>query len=263
MVKKEQDLYEIIRQLTKYIEIIKKDYGSMMREETLSHFKNSSNQLVEFNSSNTISFIVRDGKLYLPQIAYHVFDILKKEPNYGKNRDDGKKPDEYLNTDTTYLEYINHAILSGMETIDYFEESLLHEAMHLCGSGGGDPLQEGINELKTRELAQKYKLKISGYGYPKETKIAQMLQNLIGKDNMDKLTFLSYKDRLEFLQNNVGNNFAILYEDVSNEMKKASNNYNAVINNVSSPIEKATKYDSIDYSNVYTIINSYHKNLKR
>ena len=51
----------------------------------------------------------------------------------------------------TFWDYIKHAIIKGLSPEEYFQESLLHEAMHFCGCGGADPLKEGITELKTRE----------------------------------------------------------------------------------------------------------------
>lgn len=250
------DKRKVAIRLKEYIKIISREYSGKINNDILCYLNNSDN-LVEFNTSNTISFIVRNGKLLLPRIAYYVFDALKKEPNYGTNKNDKRSVSEYLDTNTTYLEYIDHAIVAGLDTIDYFEESLLHEAMHLCGSGGGDPLQEGINELKTRELAQKYNLKISGYGYPKEVEVAKMFQEIIGKENMDVLTFLNHQERLSFLNNSVGKDVATLYNQVSLEMLKSCRNYNVLIDKISSPIEKASLYDSIDYFSSHSLIESY------
>lgn len=243
--------------LVKYINIICEEYGKYIGADTIIYLKENIKHLVEFNSSSAISFIVKGGKLLLPKNAYIVFDVLKQNPNYGINSNDKRNVSEYLDTDTTYYDYINHAIVAGLDVIDYFLESLLHEAMHLCGSGGGEPLSEGLNELKTRELAQKYNLKISGYGYPKEVEVSETLQEIIGKDVMDRLTFIDSSERYQFLSNIVGADVANLYSQVSCQMLECCKKYNVLINEISDPFEKAMLYDSIDYSSAFSLIDSY------
>ena len=154
----------------------------------------------------------------------------------------------------------NHVIESKMDVYKYFEESLLHEAMHLCGSGGSLPLAEGINELKTRELAQKYNIAIAAYGYSKEVEIAKKLQEIIGKEIMDELTFVSNENRKDYLYKMLGNEIANLYELLSNEMIKSSNNYYYNISQISDPYEKAKLYETIDYRQINILLDNYLNN---
>jgi len=64
--------------------------------------------------------------------------------------------------------------------------------------------KEGINELKTRELAQKYNIKIAAYGYSKEVEMAKKMQKIIGKETMDELTFIPRYERIVFLRDKLG-----------------------------------------------------------
>ena len=88
-----------------------------------------------------------------------------------------------------------------------------------------EAMRKGINELKTRELAQKYDIKIAAYGYAKEVEIAKRLQELIGKEIFDELTFVPKSKRKVFLSDKVGKEAADLYESVSNKMIEASKEY--------------------------------------
>ena len=238
--------------LFKYIEIINKEYKNSIK-------RNDNEDIIVLNSGDTISFHVIKDQLYLPLKAYEVFPKLREFSNFGSNREDKREVFEYLDTNTTYADYIRHAIVAGLSEYDYFEESLLHEAMHLCGSGGGTALEEGINELKTRELAVKYNLKTSGYGYPKETEAAKKLQEILGKDIMDELTFINPDDRYVFLSNTKRVEIAELYRIISLIMANISFDYSHSLSHISDPFEKAKLYDSLDYSEVFGMLDSYKK----
>lgn len=249
----EEDRKKIIKLLLNYLKIIVSEYKdcSNISEELFNE------DIVRFNSSDTISFFVKDGVLYLPKQIYNLMGILIKDPLYGSCYGDRRNVEDYLDTNTTYHDYINHFIKAGLTPYEYFEESLLHEAMHMCGSGGGNPLEEGINELKTRELAQKNNIKIAAYGYPKEVEIAKRLQEILGKDIMDQLTFIKTEDRKNFLIENVGAEKANLYERIYKDMIRLSNEYNESIHHISSPYDKALAYDKIDYSTILEYIEEY------
>ena len=218
-------------------------------------------EIVEFNSGDTITFVVTDGKLLLPKAFYNLFPLFKNYDNYGKNKNNGRQVGEYLDTRTTYFEYIEHVITGALSVYDYFEESLLHEAMHICGSEGGSPLEEGINELKTRELAQKYNIKIAAYGYSKEVEVAKRLQKILGNKIMDELTFIPLNERFEFLSARVGLKLAQLYQFLTREMLKISyeSGYYQKNSHFNDPFEKAKLYETIDYSALYDVMNIYDK----
>lgn len=237
----ENDLLRIEKLLLKYLSIISKEYSFSEAEIVINKIKEGK-RIVKFNSTQSISFFVNDGILLLPKAAYDIFPSLKRIKNYGTKLNQHRNIEEYLDTNTTYYDYINHVIESGMSVYKYFEESLLHETMHICGSRGGTPLEEGINELKTRELAQKYNISIAAYGYPKEVEIAKKLQKIIGKEIMDELTFIPIAERFNFLASRVSIEIAKLYDLLSIEMVKRSKDYYCNIGQISDPYEKAKFY---------------------
>ena len=252
-----RDKQKIEDKIIEYVPLIEKEYGLYIRGMTRNYLENNKNQLVELNKENAISFIVSRGKLFLPTYAYKIFPILMEQSNYNSNPDNRVEEKDYLNTNTTYTDYIHHVIEAGLTPYDYFEESLLHEVMHLCGSGGGTPLEEGINELKTRELAQKHHIKIAAMGYSKEVEIAKELESIIGKDTMSEVSFLDSRMALDLIKRTNKDEVASLYENVRNTMIEQSNNYNSKMIKVSNPIEKAKLYSEIDYSKAHSLINKY------
>ena len=129
--------------------------------------------------------------------------------------------------------------------------------MHLCGCRGGNPLEEGFTDLKTRELAQKHNLVISGYGYPKEVEVAKRLQEIIGKEYIDELIFLPYDKKRSFLTEKVGIEKTDLYFTVSKEMQRCSAPYYERLKDISDPYEKAELYSEIDYSDVLDILDEF------
>ena len=254
----EQDFFKIKELLLEYIKLILNNYSNCNTEKILNVI-NSNSEIVKFNPSNTITFVVRGGILLLPKSAYQIFPLLKQHKNYGTKLNSGRNIEDYLDTNTTYIQYINYVIEAGLSVYDYFEESLLHEAMHICGSQGGTPLEEGINELKTRELAQKNNIKIAAYGYSKEVEIAKRLQQIIGKEVMDELTFVSSHERKNFLTDKLGDREAELYELISSKMIEKSVSYFDKLSKVNDPFEKAKLYESVDYGEIYQIIDNYKR----
>ncbi len=251
----EENRKKISAILYKYIEIICKEYGQYISGDVIDRL-NVTSDIVQYND-RSISFFVRNGRLYLPSKAYSVFEDFKNYLNYGSDKNDYRKVDEYLDTNTTYSRYIDHVINCGMSAFDYYLENLLHEVMHLCGSGGDTPLEEGINELKTRELATKYNLKIAAYGYSKEVEIAKQLQQVLGKNVMDELTFIEASKRYDFLNEKLGAEYAQLYKKLSSEMITESSGYNSKIQNISNPYDKAKIYNNINYINSSSTISKF------
>ena len=255
-----EDKNNILKQLLNYIRIIISEYKDSIKPETVEYLLN--NNLVEFNNANTISFFVRDGILYLPKHIYDLMPIFRSHELYGISPKFARKREEYLDTNTTYYDYIDHFIKAGLTPYEYFEESLLHEAMHLCGCVGNNPLGEGLTELKSRELAQKYNIKISGYGYPKEVEVAKTLQEIIGKDVMDQLIFVKVHDRRDFLIERVGIEKADLYRKVFRDMIVLSDEYGKQIETISDPYAKAAAYKRISYASVLDYLDEYIEKTK-
>lgn len=253
------DKNNIVKLLLGYLRTIISEFDAI-KPETVDYLL--TNNLVEFNDGNTISFFVKDGVLYLPKRIYDLMPILKEHELFGVSPKDARKVEDYLDTNTTYYDYIEHLIKAGLSPYQYFEESLLHEAMHLCGCVGGNPLDEGITELKTREVAQKHNIKIAAYGYPKEVEVAKTLQEVLGKNIMDQLAFIKTRDRRNFLIEKVGFEKADLYRKVFRDMVISSEGYNKKIETISDPYAKAAEYKKISYASVLEYIDDYVEKTK-
>ncbi len=263
----EKDKEEITKIIKEYVRIILneyKDIPSNIREK-LKKIKDFS-FLVKIHDTKTISlYVTSDSVIHLPIGAYHVINELAKLEEYGSN----KKHQTHDNNnmilnDNTYLDFVEHIILKGATPIEYFKEILLHEVMHMCGSDGAYALAEGFNELKTRELALKYNLETSCCGYPKETRIAYLLQELFGKDICDRLIFKDLNERLNILNKEIGEDAARLYLDVFNSMEPEFNPYiNKKYPGINGIKNKCLSYEAIDYSVAYNYINQYKNNRKR
>ena len=255
-----EDKNNILKLLLNHIRIIISEYKDSIKPETVSYLL--TNDLVEFNSANTISFFVKDGILYLPKHIYDLMPIFKGHELYGISPKDARKREDLLDTNTTYYDYVEHFIKAGLTPYDFFEESLLHEALHLCGSIGNNPLGEGMTELKARELAQKYDIKFCGYGYPKETEVAKTLQEVLGKDVMDQLTFMKISERRDFLVEKVGIEKADLYRRVFRDMIVSFGEYDKEIETISDPYAKAAAYKKISYTSILEYIDEYIEKTK-
>lgn len=253
---KDDDFRFIKNKLLEYVKIIFDKYGNYIDNAHKLNVIANLDNLLKWNDGKTISFLVRDSALYLPNQAYSVFEQLKKSERYGI-RKRKYETSQYLKVDTTYNDYINEVIECGLTPTEYFLESLLHETMHLCGSTGSTPLEEGINELKTRELAQGRKIDIAAMAYPKEVEIALMFQKIIGQGLMSQLTFILPNEKYGFLESNKGVEYANLYTKVSQMMATKSR---CSMLGTGNPYVKASQYDKINYNEEKDLIQLFIRN---
>lgn len=265
----ELDRKEISQLVKKYVTIILEEY----KEYIPINIQNKLKSIKDFYDyvlvvpNHTISLFANpiNTTIYLPFDAYKAIEILKKLPDYGidKNHKTYKENNIVLN-DNTYRDFVNHVIIKGESCVEYFKEILLHEVMHICGSSGFNALCEGFNELKTREIAEKYGLETSYCGYPKEVKIAYELQQIFGRKIGDKINFLDFKERLILLEQEVGEEAATLYKNIFVSMEKEFRPYITksypAFNGIK---EKCDEYDKIDYKEVYSFLNNYKDKKKK
>ena len=256
--------------LEKYIKTIISTYGRFIpneRFEYLSNINDYSNIIQIFDYSS-INGYANNKYIALPLSADKAFDELKKITGYGT--DESHKVYDSTNliiNDNTFMTYINHVIKKGVTLEDYFEDLLLHEIMHFCGSGGSTALMEGINELLTRKIALENNFKTSGCGYPKEVRIAYTLQEILGEDIINQIAFINNElDILNYLEDTIGKEASDLYLDISGIMNnefqekyyKDMNTYNG-LKGIKKKIEN---YQTIDYTKAYELIEEYNKNMK-
>ncbi|MFV0275226.1 MAG: hypothetical protein ACK5HL_03190 [Bacilli bacterium] len=248
--------------LYEYVSIIINEYSEIIPQDIIKYlngvrdFKN----VIRVEQTNTISMFVNDGIMYFPTNAFSIIDYLSKIPGYGLNKNHKTfTSDTLVLNDNTYLDYIIHMFVSGLTPLQFYEETLLHETTHLCGVGGASAMREGFAELKTRELAEKYSLKTSACGYPKEVKIALEIQNIFGKDIGDRIAFSKNDEEImNLLTRTFGTEAATFLMRIQALMETSfepyySKNYPGIIG----PLMKTREYDKIDYRNVHELIQLY------
>lgn len=251
----------LISEIEKLVEIIKKEYPNLVDIPIEYDLK----KMVHIEETGTISLFVSDKNFYFPLDAFKVLGTLKKIPGFGmmKNHKTCDQDNMIIN-DNTYITYIKHVFLKGLTPEEYFKEILLHETLHFCGSGGGTAIREGINELKTRQLAKKYGLLTSSCGYPKETKIAYELEKIFGEDIINKISFSkSYREIKEILDS-VSPEASSFFFSLESIMEKEFHNKYMKYNfpGLTGPFKKTQKYNSIDYTKAYALIDEYKRSLQ-
>lgn len=253
--------------MRKYVQIILKEYATEIpneRQEFLQETDEYYSRIIVEDSGTISMFATNDG-IIMPEGAYKIFKYMKFIPGYGINpKHKSYKEGEIVNKNT-YYDYIKHVFISGMSVEEFFKDALLHETMHFCGSDGGSAIREGLTELKTREIAQKYGLKASMCGYPKEVDIASRLQKIIGEHVINKITFSrNNREAYTILQENCGNDIADLFFEVSQLMDEESKNKyeHSRFGGVFGPIKKAKAYSKIDYSKVYEKLKLFEERRK-
>lgn len=246
----------LAKDMKKYVQVILKEYGDVIpegRQEFLSAIDDYYPRII-VKDTGTISMFATNNGIIMPKGAYPILKYMRMIPGFGINKKHKSYKEGEIVNKNTYYDYIKHVFISGMSVEEFFRDTLLHETMHFCGSSGGNAIHEGLTELKTREIAQKYGLKASRCGYPKEVEVVSRLQKIIGKDIMDKITFARNNDKIyRILQENGGNIVANLFFEISYLMdKELKAKYDhSKFGGLFGPIKKAKAYSKIDYSNIY------------
>lgn len=246
----------LIIEIKKLIEIIRNEYPELVDIPDDLNLEDR----VHIEEMGTISLFVKNKNFYFPLAAFEVIESLKNNPLFGSNKNHRTYfDDDIIFNDNTFQDYIEHVILKGLTPEEYYKEILLHEVLHFCGSGGWHAIREGINELKTRQLAMQYGLLTSACAYPKETKIAYKLEEIFGKDIIDKIAFSKNNFEVKEILDGISPEASDLYFSVELEMEKEfqSKYMKFKFPGVNGPFEKAKKYNSIDYSSVYHLIEEY------
>lgn len=242
-----------------YVQIILKEFGNNISEERKVFLQSIDdyNSRIAVEDSGTISMYATDWEVIMPYGAYKIFRFMRFIPGYGVNKKHKSYKEGEIINKNTYFDYIKHVFISGMNEEEFFRDTLLHETMHFCGADGTKAIKEGLTELKTRELAEKYGLKASRCGYPKEVDIANKIQSIIGKDIADKITFArNDKEIYKLLQENCGTDSAEMFFNISYLMdKELQEKYDhSKFGGIFGPIKKAIAYSNIDYSKVYDLL---------
>lgn len=256
---------KLTEQIKEYIELIKKEYGAYIPVEVLQRLSaiDDYSQILKIYDYGEVSAYANENNVIMPLCADKLLRMASKIPGYGISKNHKPYNEEnIIVNNNTFLTYIMHVFISGTNAEGYYEDLLLHEVMHFCGSDGASVLKEGINELLTRMLAKKYNLRTNSCGYPKEVKLAYDLMNCFGENIVIRLAFINgFENELNFIRENLGDAAANLYFQVCNTAEKEFNEkYYSHMSEFSGAIGIAKKvlfYKRIDYSKVYQMINNY------
>lgn len=259
----------LTKRIQEYISIIIQEYGSCMPIEIINRLKNITdyNQILKIYDYGEVSAYANADYISMPLCADKILNTISKIPGYGINKDHKPYSNENMVVNNnTFLTYLIHVFISGTNAEGYYDDLLLHEVMHFCGSDGGSVLKEGINELLTRMLAKRYNLRTNSCGYPKEVKLAYDLMNCFGEDIIIKLAFIKgFENEMNFLRENLGDAAANLYFQVCGIAEKEfSEKYYSHMPEFSGTIgivKKVLFYRKIDYSTCHYMIDNYSKSL--
>lgn len=267
------NIEEIQRRLTErvkeYIKIIVEEFGAYMPESVLNRINSIKDysQILKIHDYGEVSAYANSQNIHMPLCADRILNMASIIPGYGINKKHKTyNPKSMVINNNTFLTYIKHVFISGTNAEGYYEDLLLHEVMHFCGSNGASVLKEGINELLTRMLAKKYNLRTNSCGYPKEVKLAYDLMSCFGEDIIIRLAFIKgFENELNYIRENIGDDAANLYFQVYNTAEKEFNEkYYSHMSEFSGVIGIAKKvlfYKRIDYSNVHQMIDNYTNSL--
>lgn len=207
---------------------------------------------IHIEDTGTISLSVSGGHFYFPLKAYELLsenigNTTTVPPLYNKNT--------LLRNNYTFYDYIAHVYKEHLSPLQYFNEILLHETLHFCGSGGADALSEGLNEYLTRKVAAKYNLLTNGCGYSKEVNVVLGLEKIFGEKLLSKLSFTNNPERIlgEERPELLG-----LYTSVKKSMhEECFEKY--LKYDYPNPLDKAKNYSNIDYTETMKIIDEFNK----
>ena len=259
----------LTNQVSVYIRGIISKYGEYMvpaKVEYLKSIKDYS-KIVKIYDYGSINGYANSYGIYMPLCADKVLEKVSKIPGYGINKNHQTYNDNTLvENNNTFVNYVYHIFVSGTDTQRYYDDLLLHETLHFCGSGGSFSISEGINELLTRQIAHEFGYHTNGCAYPNEVKVALRLSKVFGSDVITRLAFIrSFKQSLDYLDMTLGSAASSLYNDVMIAMEdefqekyyKNMDSYNGLVGIA----RKTIDYRKINYKKANELIDEYEKKL--
>ena len=259
----------LTNQVSVYIRGIISKYGEYMvpvKVEYLKSIKDYS-KIVKIYDYGSINGYANSDGIYMPLCADKVLEKVSKIPGYGINKKHQTYNDNTLvENNNTFVNYVYHIFVSGTDAQRYYDDLLLHETLHFCGSGGSFAISEGINELLTRQIAHEFGYHTNGCAYPNEVEVALRLSKVFGSDVITRLAFIrSFKQSLDYLDMTLGSAASSLYNDVMIAMEdefqekyyKNMDSYNGLVGIA----RKTIDYRKINYKKANELIDEYEKKL--
>ena len=274
---KDKIIEKLSKQAAEYIKIILKEYGDYIPEyieEELSNIKDLKEHIT-IKDTGTISCLCGheliskneyQSKIYMPLLADKILKIVKYLPIFKDEEHKVYDENNVVINDNTFVDYVKHLAKKKASAEEFYEENLLHEVMHFCGSYGGQALEEGLTEYHTRKIAQKYNLKTTGCGYPKEVKIAHELENIFDERAMNLYSFDKIKAK-EYIEETYGieayNFLQNLTEVIDDEFRNKYYSGTEQFNGLTAPFKKINNYEKLNYTDIYEMIDKYKKGIEK
>lgn len=227
-------------ELVDYVNIKKRRY--LKDEINLSSIIKFGNGIGAWCEENNIYFAIPNGE---------IFKKMSKDAKYGTN-ENAKLLDEedFINNDKDYIDYMDYACVKGLKEIDFCLDLLPHTVMHLVGSSEGI-FGEGITELRTRQICQKYGIRCAPVWHSKETKLITMIEKHVGEMMLNEASFLhEFSILLEKCVEIFGSEFKEAYDDLYIEYR------NFQINHPSNPLDHYREYRNLNFDRLYKIIEA-------
>ena len=273
---KDKIIEKLSKQAAEYIKIILKEYGEYIpdyRKKEL--LEENLKDCIVIKDTGTISCLCGleqvskneyQSKIYMPLLADKILKIVKYLPIFKDEEHKVYDENNVVINDNTFVDYVKHLAKKKASAEEFYEENLLHEVMHFCGSYGGQALEEGLTEYHTRKIAQKYNLKTTGCGYPKEVKIAHELEQIFGEKTMNIYAFCPPKG-LMYIESNYGREAYEFLRNLTIKMDQEFRNkyYGGTeqYGRLTAPFKKIKNYNELDYSDIYDMINEYKKGIEK
>lgn len=212
--------------------------------------QNRAFQLIGFD--NGLGAWTDERKIYFAIQNKNMFEKLAKKPEYGQNK--GMKlvsNDNFVDNDKDYIDYMNYVVANGLSELDYCLDLLPHQVMHLIGCKGGI-FGEGITELRTRQVCEKYGIRCAPVLHSKETKLIKLMEEFIDKMIINESGFWGDFCMLEeALEKRFGEKeFKSIYEDLCIDYRIYASDRSR------DPFEHYNKYREIDFSKIFELIET-------
>lgn len=239
----------IEEQMKKIIPIFLDEFIEYVYVDKRMYLRNEVNIPFVINYDNGFGAWAKGDEIFFAFENTQLFYNYSRRKIYGKKKGPELIEEEnFIDNDKDYIDYLNYFIDYGLREKDYYLDVLPHVIMHLIGCGNS-LLDEGITELRTRQLCKKYGIRCAPVMHTKETKLVRMLEKYIEPRYFDVSVFSS-SDYLILNECDkiFGPKFRELYNDLSIEYREYT------IDNSQDPFEHYEYYRKLNFEPLYTLI---------
>ena len=179
--------------------------------------------------------------------------------------------------------YISYLVNENKTDLDWTNDAIPHEAMHIFGViGGHDFLTEGITEELAREISEKYNINMAPVGHSVEAEFIRKLELIVGREAVIKSGLIKNKNKdnpdfAEITTKEVTEKFDKVFgngslEKYVEELSKAQSELNQdlklkeKVKYIMQPIDKYIEGKEINYNDEnfdYTNILKYQEEMMR